>query len=300
MIYRHDEPLSRVAKRDAYILKRIGANRKLILELQAGRFINKHPAFIRRKFKKEFSISIDQIGKRKIFTWAPKTGKTGKVVFYLHGGAYVHNILLVHWNMIAELIRQTKATFIIPDYPLAPESNYTEAYEMIEAVYDDLTASPIEELIFMGDSAGGGLALGLAQKLRIDGRKLPDQLILLSPWLDITMTDPKSREVQGSDILLKISGLVQAGLVWAGGEDPWHPMISPLNGSFEDLPPISFFSSTNDILIADAHRLMEILESKNIPFNYYEYPGMFHGWMAIVNMPEAKHALGQIADLINK
>lgn len=299
MNYLHQEPLSKTAKRDSYILKRIGANRKLILELQAGRFVNKHPARIRRKYHKKFNIQIWRIQGRRVWSWEPVNGGTGKTILYFHGGAYIHNILRVHWHLIAVLCELTGARFIIPDYPLAPENTFQDAYEHSAAVYQDLLSQSFRDILFMGDSAGAGLALGFAQQLRDEGGVLPDQLVLYSPWLDVTMSGAESREVQGSDILLKISGLTQAGLVWAGEEDPQNPRISPLFGSFDGLPPISFFSSTADILIADAHRLRDRLEHEGHSYRYFEYPGMFHGWMAIVNMPEAQHVHRQTAELIN-
>lgn len=299
MNYIHQEALSKTARRDSYILKRIGANRKLILELQAGRFVNKHPAHIRKKYFKKFNIELRRIQGRKVWSWEPLQGGSGKTILYFHGGAYVHNILRAHWHMIAELCELTGARFVIPDYPLAPEYNYQDAYRHTAAVYEDLKKQTFKDLLFMGDSAGAGLALGYAQQLRDAGESLPDQIILYSPWLDVTMSDPKSREVQGSDILLKISGLVHAGLVWAGGDDPQNPLISPLFGSMESLPPISFFSSTNDILVADAYRLQDRLEQEGLAYNFYEYPEMFHGWMAIVDMPEAQQVHKQTAELIN-
>lgn len=298
MIYVHDEPLSRVARRDTYILKRIGANRKLILELQTGRFVNQHPARIRRKYRREFNIRTMQIHDRQVYIWEPRQASSGKTVLYLHGGAYIHNLLRVHWHLIASLIRLTGATFVLPDYPLAPGHTFRDAYAMVEALYDQMHSMFSEDIIFMGDSAGGGLALGLAQKLRDENKPLPGQLVLYSPWLDVTMSDPESRKVQDSDVLLKISGLVQAGLVWAGEEDPRNPLVSPLFGSFEGLPHLAFFSSTHDILIADAHRLRDKLEQARHPFHYYAYPGMFHGWMAIVHMPEAQHVHRQTAAII--
>lgn len=298
MHYLHQEPLSKIARRDAYILKRIGANRKLILELQAGRFVNKRPARIRRKHKKQFRITHQEVSGRKVWTWQPREKVPAKTILYIHGGAYVHNLLRVHWHLIGELCRLTGSRLVIPDYPLAPEHHFADAYDFLDEVTRPILPEAMEGVIFMGDSAGAGLALGYAQQLRDAGARLPEQLILYSPWLDVTMSDPLSREVQGVDILLKISGLTQAGLAWAGGADPKDPRISPLFGSLESLPPISFFSSTNDILIADAYRLQKQLDTVGVKYHFFEYPEMFHGWMAIVSMPEAQAVLRQTATLI--
>lgn len=276
----------------------LGANKKLHFELETGRFMSKKPAHLYKSHYEEFDIQIHQVEGRDVYTVGPKT-ESDITVLYLHGGAYVHNLLRVHWNMIFDLIRKTNATFVIPDYPLAPESHYWFVYEMVGRVYDDIaTQIGKKHFVVMGDSAGGGLALGLLQKKRDEGAKKLAQIVMLSPWLDLSMTNPEAKEVEGHDILLKVAGLKRAGALYVGDDDVKEPMVSPLFGSFEGLGKLSFFSSTDDVLVADSHALIRCLEKENIPFNYYEYPKMFHGWMTIVGMEEAQSALRQIAELI--
>jgi len=298
MIYHHQHPESTKSKAYKRILKMLGANKKLHFELETGRFIGKKPAHLHKSHYEEFNIEISEVEGRDVYTVGPKT-KSEIVVLYLHGGAYVHNLLRVHWNMIFDLIRKTGATFVIPDYPLAPESHYWFVYEMVGSLYDDLVRDiGHKHFVVMGDSAGGGLALGLIQKKRDEGAKKLAQIVMLSPWLDLTMTNPEAKEVEGHDILLKVEGLRRAGALYSGDDSPEEPMISPLFGTFKGLGTISFFSSTDDVLVADSHALKKKLEKGNIPFNYFEYPKMFHGWMAIVGMEEAQSALQQIAELI--
>lgn len=276
----------------------IGANKKLHFELETGRFIGKKPARLYKSHYEEFDIHVDKVEGRDVYTVGPKK-ESEIVVLYLHGGAYVHNLLSVHWNMIFDLIRKTGATFIIPDYPLAPENHYWFVYEMVGKVYDNIVSNLNgKHFVVMGDSAGGGLALGLLQKKRDDGAEKLAQLVMLSPWLDLSLTNPEAKEVEGHDILLKVAGLRRAGALYAGDDEVTEPMISPLFGSCKGLGTINFFSSTDDVLVADSHALTKKLEQEKIPFNYYEYPKMFHGWMTIVGMEEAQSALEQIADLI--
>ena len=150
----------------------------------------------------------------------------------------------------------------------------------------------------MGDSAGGGLSIAFTQKLRDEKQPKPRQLILLSPWLDVTMSNPTMLDVDKHDKVLSIRGLQLAGKAYAGKLDLKDYRASPIYGNLYDLPRISIFISTYDVFIADARILKSKLESEGVKFNYYEYPKLMHDWIIITALKESKHSIGQIGKLI--
>jgi acetyl esterase/lipase len=93
----------------------------------------------------------------------------------------------------------------------------------------------------MGDSAGGGFALALAQALLEKELPQPGNIILISPWLDITMTNPEIPAFEEKDPMLAVYGLAEIGKVYAGNTDPGHYMLSPINGPVVGLAPITLF-----------------------------------------------------------
>lgn len=259
------------------------------------------PAAIPKKLLTEFIIDTTQVNGRNIFTVSPKGKKSGKYVLFLHGGAYINSIFRQHWNFAAKIIRETNCSFILPDYPLAPASSYREAFATIAIIYQHLLSqTDSKNIILMGDSAGGGLALAFVMKQQNDSAPLPAQIILLSPWLDVTMTNPEIKEVQRYDATLKADQLVLAGQAWADGTGTTNYMISPIYGSLDRLPKISIFIGTHDILAADCRKLRAMAENKGIPVNYFEYPEMFHDWMMILSLKESENALLQICYLITE
>ncbi len=169
---------------------------------------------------------------------------------------------------------------------------------MADELYRQLisTINP-DDLILMGDSAGGGFALALAQKIRNEHLAQPGQIILLSPWLDITLTNPSIRDIDGIDPFLGIETLQQVGKIYAGDVNPDHYLLSPINGSLEKLGKISVFIGSKDILMADTRKLLSLAKSKGIEINHFEYKDMIHDWM-FLNFPESKRAKKQIAELI--
>jgi acetyl esterase/lipase len=171
---------------------------------------------------------------------------------------------------------------------------------MIGVLYNQLLQTVnANDVILMGDSAGGGIALALAQKMRNEKANQPGQVILLSPWLDITLTNPDIKDIDPSDPFLGKESLQQAGKLYAGDTNPDHYLLSPINGPLDGLGKVSVFAGTNEILVADARKLKSLAESRGVDLNYYEYANMVHAWM-FLNFPESKRAKQQIIDLIHE
>ncbi len=234
-----------------------------------------------------------------IFTLAPKSGSHRRIL-YIHGGAYVLDIQPGYWTLLAEMVHRTDATVVAPCYPLTPEHDWKESYDWMMPVYDALVEEVgADNITIMGDSAGAGFALGLTQMLRDQGKAMPHKMILLSPWLDVSMTDPMQPALSKKDRILGIGGLRAAGEWWAGENGAVDiPPVSPLFGALEGLPPIAVFTGTFDLLWPDARKLKEKAEAADMPLDYFEFPAMQHVWM-LFPIPEGKKARKQIADFIN-
>ncbi len=240
-----------------------------------------------------------QINNRNVFTLSPKNKKeSGRHILYFHGGAYVESFIIFHWKFLARLVKETGCTITAPDYPLAPDHTYKESFAIADILYKQMVSTGHPgDLILMGDSSGGGFALSLAQKMRNEHISPAGQIILLSPWLDITLTNPYMQEVDAVEPFLGIKALQKVGKMYAGDTNTDHYLLSPINGPLEGLGKISVFIGSKDILVADARKLRSLAQSKGIEINYHEYKEMFHTWM-FLNFPEAKKARQQIIDLL--
>ncbi|HET6766528.1 MAG TPA: alpha/beta hydrolase [Chitinophagaceae bacterium] len=281
------------------VLRLINKKDFLRKQLASGRlryFDSPKPTYFARKTCR---VTEFKVNNREVFSLAPREQKASAVhILYLHGGAYIQNFITLHWNFLAMLVKKTGCTIVAPDYPLAPDHTYKESFAMAETLYRDLILSnEPKNIIFMGDSAGGGFALALAQKMRNDNIPQPGKIILLSPWLDATLTNPGMKEINGFIPFAGIETLQQIGKKYAGDAGPDHYLVSPINESLEGLGKISVFIGSKDILVADARKLRSLAASKKIHMNYYEYEDMFHAWM-FLNFPEAKKARHQIVDLV--
>jgi acetyl esterase/lipase len=281
------------------LLKLINKKSTIKKEFASGVFDKRDCPHPPKKIKDQFDVAEQKISSRNVFTISSKKSKSKKHILFLHGGAYIHNLAIQHWNFLTKIMEETGCSVTIPDYPLAPTFTYKDSFEMVIQVYREmLENNDTKNIIFMGDSAGGGFALSLAQYARENNLQQPNHLILLSPWLDLSMTNPKLSTIDPKDPFLGIEGLKLAANAYAGSSDLKNYLLSPLFGSINDLGKISVFTGTHDILYADAVQLKEKAKEAGVSVDFYEYPKMVHVWM-LLNMPEAKKAISQICNIIN-
>ena len=234
-----------------------------------------------KKISQECYITSNEFIGRKIFTLTPKIkNEKEKYILYFHGGSYIAETSQEHWNFLENLVKDTGYTVILPDYPLAPKYTYEDVFTMIKPLYKEIIEriSP-EDLIMMGDSAGGGMALALEENLSEENEKLPSKLILISPWLDTRMENSKIDEVQKNDKDLNKEALKLAGIAYKGknGKDTY--LVNPIDGPLDKLKNVTIYTGTYDILNPDVEILVQRAKEKNVNIDVKEYEECGHIWI---------------------
>jgi epsilon-lactone hydrolase len=251
-----------------------------------------------RRLYRKHHISKRQVNGHLVWTIAPKENASGKHVIYLHGGAYVNSFASQHWGFMSKLVQVLNCTVTAPNYPHAPEYYVHDVFTLMLPLYTELAArAGASAVTIMGDSSGGGISLALAQRLREDGYEQPGNIVLLSPWLDATLSNPDIREVDKTDPFLGVEGLKYGGEVYARDVDAKNYLVSPVYGSLKDLAPISLFIGTRDVFLPDCRKLRDKAAAEGARLDYREYDGMVHDWM-LGPLPEAKHAINEIVEKI--
>lgn len=212
-------------------------------------------------------------------------------VIYLHGGAFVNEIAPQHWQLIAQIARELPVTVIVPIYGLAPDHHADEARAQVGAL---LRAAAAEErpTYLMGDSAGGNLALVAAQQSVARGEECVRGVTLIAPWLDLTMANPEIEALEPHDPWLARAALHEVARVWADQTPLADPLISPLFGRFEGLPPVDLWIGTRDICLPDTHLLRDAIAQVGT-VSYHEEPGALHVY-PLLPTPEGKRARAEL------
>lgn len=252
--------------------------------------------FPQRKDVKIRSLRLAGIPTEEIKPQASST----QLIFHIHGGAFFVGSLKTHRAFLSEIAVRTQMQVVHIDYPLAPEHQYPEAGEAVYDAYLQLLSQGIlpKDIIISGDSCGANLALALALKLKAeDSELLPSGLILMSPFLDLTLTSESLRYNQKHDALLSIEAL-ETGIEFyvPKGMDKSQPELSPIFGDFKGLPPILVQIGSKEILLDDAIRFEAKAKAAKVDVTFKLYTGMWHNFQMFSPwFDEAKTSLADIA-----
>lgn len=252
-----------------------------------------------KSFYRKYSVESRIIENRKCFTFKG-TLNPRKHILYFHGGAYTMQAKRRHWHIVDRLLQKTQCDITFVNYPLVPEFKCLDTIDMTSKAYAYFCAAADQDMVLMGDSAGGGLALALALLIKQDDDlPKPVKLALLSPWLDVSMEIPTSIDLEKSDLILDKETLTTVGKRYAGDLNTNDPSCSPLYGNLRDIGEIALFTGTKDILHVQAKYLRDSLISNNQKVVYHKFENMQHAWIAFP-IPEAEQALNLVASFINE
>jgi acetyl esterase/lipase len=298
--YSHPEKVSSQARMLNRIYKWIGIKKSAKRRLGKGNQMTRPKPI--RKLKRKSHLRVDSIEGCKVYFISPKQSKKAKYMLYFHGGAYTEQFVKQHWLFMLHLMQETNYTIVAPDYPLAPQTTYKENLALMLKLYQQLGKEVgFENIVLMGDSAGGGLAVATALAAKEKHLPQPAKLILLSPWLNLKMDHPKIQELDKVDPMLNVDWLKAAALAYAGSAKALEdPLVSPLLGDLGALAPISLFIGGRDMLLADAEPFRTKVLAVEGKINYYFYPEMVHVWMLVGFLPEAKFCFNQILNEIKE
>lgn len=231
----------------------------------------------------------------------PRQAAAHTVVLYLHGGGWVLGWYNTHRTLAAHIARASLSRVLAVDYRLAPEHPFPAALEDTATVYRRLLKEGIapEHIILAGDSAGANLVLAALMTLRDGGDPLPAAGVCISPMADLTCTGETFHS--GGDALLTAGFALSMARHYSGAEDdPRLPLLSPLYGNLEGLPPLLIQSGGDEILLSDATRLADTARKAGVEVTLTIWPGMWHVWHTFTPwLPEAKRAVAAIGYFIH-
>ncbi len=225
----------------------------------------------------------------------------GRTLLYCHGGGYMFCTPQTYRPITVGLAKRLGARVLAPDYRLAPEHKYPAPLDDVIAAWRALRAqgTPASRIALGGDSAGGGLALGVLLRLRDAGEELPAAAFLFAPWTDLAATGASLRTNSRSDPSL-VGESVGRGIGLYLGEVPrTDPIASPLYGDPRGLPPTYISASDIEVLFDDATRMAEKLRAAGVETELRVWHGVAHVWQNLAPfLPEANAGLDEAAAFI--
>jgi epsilon-lactone hydrolase len=229
-------------------------------------------------------------------------GDPGRVLIFLHGGGYMVGSLDSHRHVVARAGREARVRTLALAYRLAPEHPFPAALDDAVAAYRFVLKQGIapERIALCGESAGGGLALAAALRLRESGDPLPGCLWLSSPWVDLALRGKSLRTKAAADPLIQRLYLSELATSYLNGADPQDPMVSPLYADLHGLPPMLIQVGSDETLLDDAVRLAGAAGSAGVSVTLRIWPAMIHAWhLFFPQLAEGRAALAEAGRFVD-
>jgi acetyl esterase/lipase len=226
-----------------------------------------------------------------------------KLILFLHGGGYHMGSIASYRYFASDMAKATGVRVMTVEYRLSPENPFPAAIEDVIAVYRNLISGGMlpKNIVFAGNSAGGGLCLAASFALRDNAEALPAALILYSPWTDLTMSSASVKNNTAIDVLLIPEEQNIAAQRYANGEDLRNPLISPLFGDFHGMPPILIHAGTDDIISDHSVNVAEKARTAGVDVILKMWKGMCHNFTIFERViPEAKKSFCESAVYIKR
>lgn len=233
---------------------------------------------------------------------SPGDSESGALL-YLHGGAFMAGSARGYGSLAAGLGRACGLTVYSIDYRLAPEHPFPVAIEDACEAYQALLANgvPPARIAVAGDSAGGGLAVGMLLSAKAKRLPMPAACVAISPWADLALEGESMATKRDADPLLRPDALAAAADHYMRGGSLRSPMASPVHADLAGLPPLLVQVGSAEILLDDAVRLCRAAGAADVEARLEIWPHMIHVWHAFSFMlPEGQAAIASAGTFLNE
>jgi acetyl esterase/lipase len=224
------------------------------------------------------------------------------VVLYFHGGVYVLGDAFLAADLASQVGRRTRAKVVSVDYRLAPEHLYPAAVDDALAVYEALlqNGTAPSDIVFVGESAGGGLAVATLVNARDHGLPLPAAAFVMSPYVDLTLAGSTMETKRAVDPLMSRENLQARVTDYASGQDTALGLISPIFADLSGLPPLVIQAGSHEVLLDDAVRLAQQAATADVEVTLDITPRVPHVFQAYYPiLDEAAAALDRAGQLLS-
>ncbi|MGW4632353.1 alpha/beta hydrolase fold domain-containing protein [Nocardia sp. NPDC004415] len=232
-------------------------------------------------------------------THAVPPERAAGAILYLHGGGYVVGSLATHRSLVAHLARESACAVYSLDYRLAPEHPFPAGLDDAEAAFLDLVDNVgyrPEQICLAGDSAGGGLALALAQRLLARHGIAPAALGLIAPWVDPTQVPTKDR-----DLVINRAWSQACAAHYLGDAAVTEAGYAPLLGDLLGLPPTYVQVDVSELLHDQCRQLVTALRGAGVHVRFSETRGLWHvAQLQAALVTEAARALSELAEFLRE
>jgi epsilon-lactone hydrolase len=263
--------------------------------------LKRFEAFVPAPPKDTDTIPIDACGIPAVRVDVVQARKDRCILFF-HGGGYSIGSAALYQDFMWRIGKGARASVVYFDYRLAPEHRFPATLDDAVRINDwIMTHFDPEKVAFLGDSAGGGLALAALHKLRDQRLALPRAVVAISPWTDLALTGQSLRSNAKLDPMLVAAHFPAIAKRYLGEADPRNPYASPLYGDPAGFPPALIQVGSDEVLLDDAVRMADKMRNAGCEVEIEVWPRMPHAWHLYARiLPEGREAIDRIGLFLDR
>lgn len=235
--------------------------------------------------------------------------KNGKAVFHLHGGGYIISLLDVYRDIAVKYSELAGGAEVFSvNYRVAPTDKAPAALDDAVAAYKWVLEQGFkgEDIVYIGDSAGGNLVLTTTLYLKENKLPLPKGVIAISPWTCVKPTLESREKNKENDIILGINGLQTMyhevmNSRYCEKTDKESPFVSPMNGDYNGFPSLLIQVGSYEILLDDSLMVAKAAREAGVDVRQTTYEGMSHDFQLLIpSIEESQKAWTEMKEFIEK
>ena len=257
---------------------------------------------------------IEQDGERvRIHITKPENAKQGAPVFvFIHGGGWVLGDYPTHRRLVRDLVVQSGAVAVFPDYTPSPEAQYPVAINQIYATIKwvaengELIGVNGDNLAVVGNSVGGNMTAAVVLMAKEKGGPTIKLQVMLWPVTDANF-DTGSYTAMGEERFLTRNMMIWFWDNYLPDKDTRKEIYaSPLQASLEQLkglPPALIQTAENDVLRDEGEAYARKLNEAGVKVTLTRYGGLIHDYgllNPLAGVPAVKTALLQASAIIKE
>ena len=232
-----------------------------------------------------------------------KGRETGKVILFIHGGSFTSMDKGSDRAVCFHLAGHTVCDVYSTNYALAPEHPFPAGLTDCFNVYSELQARHgAQNMILVGESAGGTLAMGLCHMAKKRSIPLPRAIVLFSPPTECADDLPSHSANLDTDCTVGNHRL-EASYEYYQTTDRnilLSPEASPLYGDLTGFPPAMVFVSDSEVLKDDSVLLAKKMKEQGVPCTLEIGHNMVHVWPLLIGIPECRASMDRAVEFINE
>ena len=250
-------------------------------------------------YEKAGNVSVSQESIQNVCCyWIKPEKESNKLIIYLHGGCFVLGSIKSHQSLVSHLSEHLEGPILFVEYSLAPEKPFPFAIDDVEKVYQQiLNEYPAHDIIIMGDSAGAGLAISVLSRLTEKNIAMPESLVLLSPWVDLTCENNSIIENKDYDPILTKDALQNYASMYLGNAELSD--ANPMNKTKVKFPSGLILVGSGEILLDDSKWIYNEIRTCQEKVKLSVYENQNHVWMLEnIHSEESQKAMREIKEFI--